>query len=332
MSLNRISLLTWKFFFYPALILIFLLELFFQVVFFFDIKSFKKTILFFNPYCDQSYWNYQGNSSYDENEYLHHSILTLVKKKNLKFFKKNISKNTLSKQDKIIFYGSSFIDHKYFIPNYKENINFAVKSYGLDQIYKSYLLTKDNFKNKKIVIGFLIEDIDRTIFDQRNFPKLRYQKIDGNYKITNTPILFKDIKNEKITFYTYNFIKNLIFLTLNEYNYKKNKCSIVYKKEIFQFFIDNIIHNSKLLNQDVIFVTFNFMEDIKNPNWRYSFVKDYFLSKNVNHLDMSQIISDDLNNNDLNIFDYYNKEDSHLNSYGFNLLKNKINIAKEQYK
>ena len=332
MSLSRIPLLTWKFFFYPLLILILFLELFFQIVFFFDIRTFKKPILFFNPYCDQSYWNYQGNSSYDKNEYLYHSILTLIKKKNLKFFKKNISENTTFKQDQIIFYGSSFMDHKYFISNYKENINFAVKSYGLDQIYKSYLLTKDNFENKKIVIGFLIEDIDRTIFGQRNFPKLRYKIIDGNYKITNTPILFKNIKNEKITFFAYNFIKNLIFLTLNEYNYKKDKCSIEYKKEIFKFFIDNIIHNSKLLNQDIIFVTFNFMDDIKNPNWRYLFIKDYFLSKNVNHLDMSQIISVDLNNKDLNIIDYYNKEDFHHNSYGFNLLKNKIDIAIEQYK
>ena len=61
--------------------LIFLLEIFFQITFFFDIKNFKKTILFFNPYCDQPYWNYQGISSYDETKYDQHPILTLIKKK-----------------------------------------------------------------------------------------------------------------------------------------------------------------------------------------------------------------------------------------------------------
>ena len=35
-------------------------------------------------------------------------------------FDPNISKNFSSKKDGLIFYGSSFIDHKYFIPNYKD--------------------------------------------------------------------------------------------------------------------------------------------------------------------------------------------------------------------
>ena len=325
--LNKITFSILRYFIYPILFLIIVLEIFFQIIFIFDIKSFKKTILYFNPYCDQVYWNFEGNSSYDENEFLYHPILTLIKKKNEKFFKKNVSN-----KNELIFYGSSFIDHKHFIPNYEDKINFAVKSYGLDQIYKSYMLTKGNFVNSTIIFGFLLEDIDRALFDQRNFPKLKYIKNNENYEITNVPILYNDIKNKKIHFYTYNFIKNLFFLISNEYNYKKSNCYIEEKKEIFKYFINDIILNSKKLNQKVIFVTFNFKDDVVAPNWRYPFVKDYLLSNNINHIDTAKIIRDNLNKDKSNILDFYNQEDFHLSKYGFNIVKNKIDKFIEQYK
>ena len=321
-----------RYFFYPLIILTILLEIFFQIIFILDIKTFKKTILFFNPYCDQIYWDYEGNSTFDNKEYSYHPILTLIKKKNEPMFDPNISKNYSSKKDGLIFYGSSFIDHKYFIANYKDEINYAIKSYGLDQIHKSYMLTKDKHSNKNIIIGFLLEDIDRILFNQRNFPKLKYKKINQNYEITNTPIKFDNIKNKKIVFYTYNLVKNLIFLTLNEYDYKKSECQINLKKDIFKFFIDSIILNSKKLNQNIIFITFIFESDIMSPNWRYLFVKEYFSSKNITHLDTIKIIKEDINKNDLNTRNYYSLDDFHLNKYGFNVIIKNLDTLIKQYK
>ena len=331
--LNNLFLSIRNYFLYPLIFLIIILEIFFQIVFIFDIKSFKKTILFYNPYCDQAYWNHIGNSTFDEKEYLYHPVLTLIKKKNKKNYNVNNLAASYSINDKAIFYGSSFIDHKYFIPNYKDDINFAVKSYGLDQIYQSYILTKDNFPNKNIIIGFLLEDLDRALFNQRNFPKLKYKKKNDNYHITNIPIEFKKIEKKKITFYTYNFFKNLTFLIFNDYDYKKSKCNLAIKKDIFGYFIKNIITSSKKLNQKVTFVTFNFMDDVANPNWRYLFVKDYFLSIKANHLDISEIIREDLiNNNNLDIVNYYSPKDKHLNKYGFEVVKKKIDKIIELYK
>lgn len=325
--LNKKLLKTIKVILAQLIILIIIFEIFFQLIFYFDIKIFKKKILFFNPYCDQAYWNIEGNSSYDEDEFIYHPILTLVKKKNQSFFKINKKFN-----NKIIFYGSSFIDHKYFISNFKDEINFAVKSYGIDQIYKSYLLTKDSFENNLIIIGFLLEDIDRALFEQRNFPKLRFIKKHDTYQMSNTPIEFKNDLNTGINFYTYNFIKNIIFLMMNEFNYKKSKCSISKKKDIFKFFINDIIVKSKELNQNIVFVTFNFKDDIKTPGWRYKFVKDFFKSKNVIHIDLVKIINDDLMSKNLLIDEYYNNRDLHLSEYGFQLVSKEINKIIMQYK
>jgi hypothetical protein len=331
-SLSKIPFLIWYYFLYPLLILIICLEIFLQVIFFFDIKSFKKTILFFNPYCDQAYWDYQGISSYDETKYLKHPTLTLIKKKNKIFFKKHSLDSSIIKKKNLVFYGSSFIGHEYFIDNYDDEINFAIKSYGFDQIYKSYNLTKDNFPNKTIIIGFLLEDIDRSIFKLRNFPKLKYEKINNSYEIKNIPISFKKNEIKSISFFTYNLIKNLIFLSLNDYNYKNNHCKAQNKKDLFKYFVNNIVSNAKMLNQNIIFVTFNFKDDINNFNWRHSFIKDFFLLNNINHIDAANIIKIDQNIKKKNISEYYNNKDYHLSAYGFRIIKDEIDTAIKQYK
>ena len=330
--LNKIPHLIWNYFLYPLLILIICLEIFFQVIFFFDIKSFKKTILFFNPYCDQSYWDYQGISSYDETKYLKHPILTLIKKKNKIFFEKYSIEHEITSEKNLVFYGSSFIGHEYFIDNYDEEINFAIKSYGFDQIFKSYILTKDNFPKKTIIIGFLLEDIDRSIFELRNFPKLKYVKINDKYEIKNIPISFKINKNKSISFFTYNLIKNLIFLLSNDYSYNKNYCKIEFKKDIFKYFVNNILTNAKILNQNIIFVTFNFENDLDNFNWRHSFVRDYFLLNKINHIDTAEIIKIDQDKKKIDISEYYNSKDYHLSNYGFAIIKDAINATIKQYK
>ncbi len=326
--LNNFFFKNLKIFLYPIIIFLILIEIIFQIIFFFDIKPFKKTILYFNPYCDQAYWNFEGNSSYDETEYSYHPILTLVKKNNEIFFKKN--KKKLKKD--IIFYGSSFIDHKYFVTNFKDKTNFAIKSYGIDQIYKSYILTKENFPGDTIVFGFLLEDLDRALFHQRNFPKLKYVKIKDNYELSNTPIQFEKNLKKEIHFFTYNFFKNVSFLVYNEFNYKKSKCNINKKKDIFKFFITEIISHSNQLNQNVIFITFNFQDDLSKPSWRYNFIKNYFSSKRINHIDLFEIINLDMKNNNLSKKEYYNTEDFHLSEYGFELAASQLNSLIAQYK
>jgi hypothetical protein len=331
-SSNNFFFLIWNYFLYPLLILLICLEIFLQVIFLFDIKSLKKTILFFNPYCDQSYWDYEGISSFDEVNYSKHPILTLVKKKNKKFFKDYSPQPEIISNKNLVFYGSSFIGHEYFIDNYKEKINFAIKSYGFDQIYKSYNLTKDNFPNRTIIIGFLLEDIDRSIFTLRNFPKLKYEKINDNYVIRNLPISFEKNKNISISFLTYNLVKNLIFLSFNDYNYKNSYCKVEFKKEIFKYFVNNIVSNAKELNQNIIFVTFNFKDDINNLNWRHSFTKDYFLLNKIHHIDTTEVIKIDQNVKKNDISKYYNNIDNHLSVYGFKIIKDAIDIFIKQYK
>ena len=332
MSYNSINKNIFTKFLYSIIGIIIFLEFFFQIVFFADIKFFKKPILFFNPYCDQSYWNHVEESSFNKDVFKYHPTLTLIKKNNELAYNFTDNNYPSPKKNDLIFYGSSFIDHKYFIPHFEDKMNYAVKSYGLDQIFISYNLTKDQHPDDMIVFGFLLEDLDRVIFEKRNYPKIKFNKFGDTYKLTNVPIKLDNKENKKIDFYSYNLIKNLSFLTFNDYDYRRSECKIDFKKNLFKFFINEIINNSKELNQKIIFVTFNFQDDILESNWRYSFIKNYLSSKNIIHLDTKEILRKHMKKNNLQSKNYYSKEDFHLNELGNKIIINELNTLIEQYR
>jgi len=317
-------------FFYAFIILIIFLEFIFQIIFFADIKSLKKPILFFNPYCDQSYWNNIKTSSFDDKIFEYHPILTMINKKNELAF--NLKNKVSPKKNDLVFYGSSFIDHKYFIPHYDDKINYAVKSYGLDQIFASYNLTKEQHRDDFIILGFLFEDLDRVLFDKRNFPKIKFTQSGNNFTIKNTPIDLNKMNEHKIQFYTYNFFKSLFFLINNDYDYKKTKCKIDFKKALFYFFMDEIIKNTKELNQKLLIITFNFKDDSLKHNWRYDFIKRYLSSLNILHLDTKEVLNKHMTENYLKTSDYYSPKDLHLNKLGNKVIVKELNNIIEQYK
>jgi hypothetical protein len=318
-------------FLYPVFGFLVILELFFQIVFIADIKLFKKPILFFNPYCDQSYWSNIETSSINQEVFQYHPELTLIKKSNNIYYNLSDSKELFSIEDDVILYGSSFIDHKYFLPYFKDNVNYAVKSYGLDQIFLSYKLTKDKHSDDLIIFGFLLEDLDRVLFDKRDYPKVKFNKIEDTYKASNIPVELTNMPNNEIFLYSYNLLKNLSFLYLNNFDHKKSECDIDLKKNLFSFFINEILKNVEELNQKIIFVTFNFQDDIIESNWRYQFISNYLSSKNIIHLDTKDILLRHMKQNNLDPSKYYSKEDFHLNQLGNEIIASELKILIEQH-
>ena len=76
-------------------------------------------------------------------------------------------------------------------------------------------------------------------------------------------------------FFLYRFLLNFYKLFINNFDPRQDKCSIEYKKELFNYFLEYIINESKKHNQKVLIITFNHEEDIKsNTSWRYKYVVD----------------------------------------------------------
>jgi len=318
---------------FPIITLIFIFEIIFQLLSFSNSNLIKKPILFFNPYCDQAYWSHQKQSKINNNNYKYHPILSLINKNNpIPINIKDTSNNTII-SDETIFYGSSFIDHSYFKRNFPKNINYAVKSYGLDQIFQSYILTKHKHYGDTIIIGFLLEDLDRVLFYSRDYEKLRFVKKDNKFSMKNTPIKLDKTIDYEFYFYSYHFLKSILFLINNDFDYKKSQCSILFKKDLFEFFIQKIKENTKKYNQNLIFITFNFKEDFQHDlNWRYNFIKEKLKNENIHHIDTKEIILKHKKENKKNIEYYFSEKDFHYNKIANEIISDEVKNVIMQYK
>ena len=67
----------------------------------------------------------------------------------------------------------------------------------------SYKLTKNNHYGDTIVIGFLLEDLDRVIFNSRNYNKINFKKED-DFILNGNPVdIKKKIKKKLFLFISF---------------------------------------------------------------------------------------------------------------------------------
>lgn len=309
-----------KLLFFSTFYALLIFEVIMQLLFLLSPSSFLSVV--YNPYCDQSYWVKLGNKSTIENkDFTYHELLTFVNKDTKV---KPHQDHSFKINKDIIVYGSSFTGHKIFKSNFNlenEVINYAVPSYGIDQIYYSYILTKHLHPNNEIIIGFLLEDIDRSIFYKRDYEKLKFNKVQDSFKISNTPI---DLSKNRyhLDILTFQIFKNIKSLIQTNFNPKKSKCFYDEKKDLLYFFFDEIIREANTLDQNLTFISFNFLEDFDNSsfNWREDLYADYFSSRNITYINSKSIIQKKTESSDIKISNLYSSRDRHLNKDGFNII------------
>ena len=307
------------------LLFFFLIEILLQISFYFDLKFINQQVLFYNGYCHQKYWDFSSKEiKFDEN-IVYHPILAYQKKEMHipNVFNKNIkkNKNKFSKNN-IALYGSSFLNHREFkqiIKNNKEItfINYALNSYGLDQIYLSYKLTSHLNQHQTIVFGFLLEDLDRSIFDKRDYNKPKFSLLNNSFELTNIPINQEKLNKNNFDLYLFKFFKNFIELLISNFDSRLNTCSSDLKKKLFNYFFEDIQKEAKKYDQKIIVITFNLKEDLlKTKSWRYDFIKNYLKEKNITHIDSLEILEKKSVKKNENIKDYF-ATDLHNNRTGF---------------
>ncbi len=308
------------------LINIFIFELIFQICFLLNFDFIKKPDLYYNGFCDQKYWHLIDSKISFKNDTKYHPILSIVKK-NLKIpeqIKDNYAaKGEFEKSDNVAIYGSSYSNHIDFISHIENsNIkykNYALESYGLDQIYLSYKLTAHLNENKTILIGFLLEDLDRSIFSKREYSKVRFAKKNNVFEIQNIPIDIKENKKFNLDFYLFRFLQNFYNLISNNFDPRQSECKIDYKKDLFIYLLNEIEELSFKYNQKIIIITYNLKQDLLDkPSWRYEFVKNQLEKSNVIHIDSYRILEEKSLNNKEKINSFFGK-DMHNNylSFGF---------------
>ena len=120
-----------------------------------------------------------------------------------------------------------------------------------------------------------------------------------------------------IDFYLYKFLKNFYYLAINNFDPRADECHMDLKKDLFSFYVSNILNIASKYNQKIIFITFNLKEDLlKEPTWRYSAIKDYISNNNIIHIDSYKLLKNKSSNNEDKINSYFGA-DRHNNKESF---------------
>ncbi len=329
-----------------AVVAVLLTECILQVMFYFGIGVSSRLALFFNPYCDQRYWEiHYSNKQFEDKDLIPHPILTFEQRlqtENVVGDPPLIGSGSAlpDPNNRIIIYGSSFVGHPIFkneLNKQRQNLNYAVPSYGFDQIYMSYELTKHLHRNKTILIGFLLEDIDRSIFSFREYPKLKFSAVKASDEEVNfaykTPASVSVPKGHP-TFFSAQLATNFLDLAKTKFVPKNSTCRSSEKKKLFEFFVSEILKSSRRLGQEVIFVSFNFQEDIEtgSENWREFFVSDFFSdlgdkvnATNVRYINSKDLLMAHMTKNSLPASSYFDAQDRHYNALAFSLVIKALN-------
>ena len=317
-----------------SLIYIFIFELIFQSLIFLNLKYVKIPDLYYNGYCDQKYWNFNPRPITFKNQTKYHPLLSYIKN-DLDIpnseIKNTIIEKKLFNNNDISFYGSSYINHEDFKSLISQNDNFnfknyALNSYGLDQIFLSYKLTAHMNQNRTIIIGFLLEDLDRSIFTKRDYEKVKFELENNKFVMKNTPIDTNKKEGFKTDFYLFKFLTNFYNLIRNDFDPRHNNCKKKYKSELLEFYLKEFDKLSKTYNQKLIFITFNLEEDLtKNPTWRYDLVTNFFKKMNFVHIDSYKILKNISSNND-EIKSYFGS-DKHNNKKSFKYIVDELFLS-----
>ena len=172
-------------------------------------------------------------------------------------------------------------------------------------------------------MGFLLEDLDRVIFSKRDYNKVKIKIVDGKITLKNIPINLKEIEKPTRDFYTIKFIKNIIFLFKNNFDHRYDTCKATTKKETFEYIINDIKKKTKIYNQELLVLLFNYPNDlIIRPSWRYEYVKEQLFKNEISFIDTIEVLNNSLNQ-ETKIMNFYGK-DLHYNKLGFQQVINKI--------
>ena len=291
-------------------------------------------IIIYNPYCDQKYWLTRDQNVKISKDVSYHPILT-YKMKNTIIPNDLDNPLPLDQSSDLALYGTSFIGHNIFkgIVNDSEliNFNYALPSYGLDQMYLSYLLTESAHQNKPVIFGFLLEDIDRMIFSFRDYKKVTLSLGDDGVNLLNVPINVSEKPKKSFSLLSVSSVTNLFKFARNGFDFSNSSCFKKKKIKLLDFILNDMIERSKKNNQKLIIVTFRLETDFKKENWRYIEVKKLLNSKEITWLDSQAILSQGLD--DKALYSEFYARDRHLNEKGFAKVFSSIQSSiKEQYK
>jgi hypothetical protein len=327
-----------KFFMINSFLALLCLEGFLQASIFLGVTPFSDRSLYYNPYCDQNYWDFSDSQLKISKSVEPHPILSFQNKNSPHRHVLNLQENEKIESKGLAIFGSSFTGHEKFKYKFEDlfeydHTNYSVPSYGIDQIFISYQLSAAKHFGDVVVFGFLFEDLDRAIFYKRDYEKLTLIFDEQGYSLANVPINL-DKTRPVYDVFSIRMLQNISSLIVTEFDPRNNQCFQNEKKEIFENIVQEILKTAEIFKQTPIFVTFNHERDLSvKQSWRVDFVNQTL--KNHGALMVSSLNELDqflVDNTQTTISDLFNKSDGHYSSLGFGIVINRLAEVIEQHR
>jgi len=226
--------------------------------------------------------------------------------------------NSTSSQNKILFYGDSFVKgvsaYPFQIPVYMNShlqdmnvIDLSCAGYGLDQMFLMFNLTQAKKINPYIIFGILTEDLDRATTSVRVNQKPYYVIKNNELELKGLPISknpksFFSNNPPKINSYLFRIIYRNFAIKFKSDYLNRNNDEI---RKINSKIIEHINDIVKKKKNSLLFVLFYSLKDLNVFTWREAFLKNKLSELEIPYFDTKSILIQYSNDHNVPFREFY---------------------------
>jgi hypothetical protein len=217
----------------------------------------------------------------------------------------------------VLFYGDSFVNGATLVSiperipqqlgrlfqDYKV-YNYGVSAFGVDQIFLRFRATHSAFQHPVILFGILTEDMDRSILNVHSAPKPRFDLINGELKLQNTPI-----PEDSAAWYTQHPATiQSYFLALLKQTYKTitgREDRRLEKERINEKIIEAALEEARANDLPIMFVIFYGGRELEQQGWREIFLKDLLKRLDVPYVDTKAVLNNKAREHSMDVREFY---------------------------
>lgn len=229
----------------------------------------------------------------------------------------------------LLFYGDSFMEGSETpddasIPFIVRNLsgintyNFAVRGYGLDQIYLRYRESARDFRNATAIIGILMNDLDRVALTFRVHMKPYFEIVDDALKLHTEHLNlsqeeFLRQNSPKITSYFLRFISR--YFPTSPLWEKEPVNSV---QQISAMILRDLARQSREWGQAILVLPLYDATDLAETGWRETFLKSELKKNGIHYLDIKGALKKEADRSPAGVSAYF------LPSGHYNRLANQL--------
>lgn len=244
-----------------------------------------------------------------------------------------------SLREPVLVYGDSFIagatPMHAKIPQLLESlgsgrvfVNLGVSGFGVDQIFLRYLETVDRFASPTVVVGILMDDVNRSIMPYRMAPKPYFEVESGRLAlrastVTQTPAEYLAEHPPEIRSYLFRLAMFRIRDALPDglFNWMLGYDRQIERiREVNRLILESLRDEASRRRQPLFVILFYGVYELERPVWQEQFLKDTLRDLGIPYYDTRPAIEAAMRTGGSGFWEFYYRHNNHPNELGNQLI------------